>query len=442
MVGWPATMEPGEEFEEADATVQQELASEKTSRVRLRWTDETGPQEAWLEGSATLGSAVGVTVRLLHPTVSRLHARIEQRLDGPWLLDLESTNGTSVDGTRVTGALLRDGARLGLGHLMLEVHLERKKEKAELWSSERFGPLVGRSRAMRALFQRLSLIAPSDATVLISGETGTGKDVVARALHEASPRKNGPLVVVDCGAIPESLFESELFGHRKGAFTGAERAHHGAFEAARGGTLFLDEIGELPLSVQPKLLRVIETRTIRPVGETLHHPVDVRIVAASHRDLLQMVATGAFREDLYFRLAVLPLEVPPLRTRREDIDALVEHFLGGRTLPEDAMVQLRERPWLGNVRELRNFVERAAALGANEALRMSAPLERAAPDLPVVDVAEPFKEAKERWLAHLERSYLSKLLEDKRWNVSAVAEAMGLDRTYVHRLMRKHDLGR
>ncbi len=243
-------------------------------------------------------------------------------------------------------------------------------------------------------------------------------------------------------AVPEALFESELFGHRRGAVTGAERAHDGAVEAAAGGTLVHDQIGELPLSMQPKLLRAIETRTIRPVGETAHRPVDVRVIAATHRDLPQMVAANGFREDLYFRLAVLPVHVPPLRTRRDDIDALVAHFAGGRSLPADAMAELRERPWLGNVRELRNFVERALALGATEAMALAPATPRSVGSLPDVDLEEPFKDAKERWLSHVEKQYLSRLLEAKRWNVSAVADAMGLDRTYVHRLLRKHDLSR
>lgn len=424
-----------------EATVQQRAAPPKRAALTLHWIEDGGAREATLE-EGTLGSAAGVTVRVQHPTVSRLHARIEQRPSGPWLVDLESTNGTSVDGTQVTGALLRDGVRIGLGTVSVEVKIAKKREAIELWPGERFGPLVGRSAPMRALFSQLARIAASDATVLVTGETGTGKDVVARAIHEASARKGGPFVVVDCGAIPEALFESELFGHRRGAFTGADRAHEGAFESAEGGTLLLDEVGELPLSVQPKLLRAIETRTVRAVGDTAHRPVDVRIVAATHRDLSQMVAAGAFREDLFFRLAVLPVVVPPLRARREDLDVLVPHFLG-RALPAEAMAELRARPWLGNVRELRNFVERADALGAHEALALT-PVTRAAPSagLPDADLDEPFKDAKERWLSHLERQYLSRLLEAKRWNVSAVAEAMGLDRTYVHRLMRKHDLGR
>lgn len=435
-------MSAGDEFEEPESTLQQRVEPSKRPTITLRWIDEAGPREALLHDCATLGSAAGATVRVQHPTVSRLHARIEERIGGVWIHDLESTNGTSIDGIRVTGAQLQGGVRLGLGSVALEVHLERTRETVELWPSERFGPLVGRSRAMRELFGRLARIARSEATVLITGETGTGKDVVARALHDASARRAGPFVVVDCGAVPEALFESELFGHRKGAFTGADRAHDGAFEAAAGGTLFLDEIGELPLSMQPKLLRAIETRTIRALGQTAHRPLDVRVVAATHRDLTQMVAAGGFREDLYFRLAVLPVHVPALRTRREDVDALVEHFLGDRTLTADAMAELRERPWLGNVRELRNFVERAVALGASEALEIAPVATRAGGALPEVDLEESFKDAKERWLAHLEREYLSRLLEAKRWNVSAVADAMGLDRTYVHRLMRKHDLVR
>jgi transcriptional regulator with GAF, ATPase, and Fis domain len=294
---------------------------------------------------------------------------------------------------------------------------------------------------MRELFERLSKFAKSEATALVTGETGTGKDLVARAIHEHSSRARGPFVVFDCAAVPEALFESELFGHARGAFTGADRAREGAVQAAAGGTLFLDEIGELPLSMQPKLLRFLESRTVRRVGESDYRGVDVRVLAATHRDLARMVAGGSFREDLYFRLAVLPVTVPPLRARRGDIAALAQHFLGERALDATTLREIDGRPWLGNVRELRSFVERAVALGADEALRMI-PGTQAPAGLPPVPLDEPFKDVRERWNDHLERGYLAGWIERKGHNVSAVADAIGLDRTYVHRLLKKHGLSR
>ena len=233
---------------------------------------------------------------------------------------------------------------------------------------------MGNTLVMRELFATLSRVAPMEASVLIHGETGTGKELVARAIHLASPRARQPFVTVDCGALPENLLDAELFGHTKGAFTGAVSARAGAIETAEGGTVFLDEIGEVPISMQPKLLRLLESRTIRRIGESIHRNINVRFVTATHRDLLTMVSTGEFREDLYFRLSVLPIMIPPLRERREDIELLVNHFLGadrGSHVTPELMRELISRPWRGNVRELRNFVERARALGAIEALAMS-----------------------------------------------------------------------
>jgi transcriptional regulator with PAS, ATPase and Fis domain len=259
-----------------------------------------------------------------------------------------------------------------------------------------------------------------------------------------SPRHDGPFVVVDCGAIPENLIEAELFGHAKGAFTGAVEARAGAIESAHGGTLFLDEVGELPLAMQPKLLRFLESRTVRRLGEREARAIDVRVVSATHRDLRTMVNRGAFREDLYFRLAVLPVAIPPLRDRPDDLPLLVQHFLpkGSSPLAPELLRELAKRPWEGNVRELRNFVERALALGADAALDLMG-TERPLPRedaLPRVSLEVPFKTLRERWLDHLEREYVKGLLERFDHNVSAVANAAGIDRTYVHRLMKKHGL--
>jgi transcriptional regulator with GAF, ATPase, and Fis domain len=414
-------------------------------RVHLAWTDASGPHEASVDAKVVLGSAAQADIVLADSAVSRLHAELEPRPDGPWITDLDSTNGTFVQEVLVTAARVPDGGRVRLGGVTITVRSAAPAEPAELWPDERFGPLVGRSRAMRELFARLARIAPSDAPALIHGETGTGKELVAWAIHEASPRASGPFVIVDCGSLPETLLEAELFGHAKGAFTGAVAARAGGVESAEGGTVFLDEIGELPLAMQPKLLRAIESRTVRRLGETGHRKVDVRFIAATHRDLRALVNRGAFREDLYFRLAVLPALVPPLRDRPEDIPALVDHFLPpearARMGPELAR-ELGARALPGNVRELRNFVERALTFGTAEALAMpTAPAGAGGTDdLPPIPFDRPFKEIRERWVNHLEREYVRELLRRHGGNVSAVAQAAGLARTYVHRLIRRYDL--
>ncbi len=419
-------------------------------RPRVAWQDASGPHAAALDGRAVLGAAPGVDLVVSDPAVSRLHLEFEARDDGVWVRDLGSRNGTFVEGVLVQSARVPDGGRVQAGATSLTVSYEPAPSPVELHPDGRFGPLLGRSMAMRELFARLARIAATDSTVLVQGETGTGKELVAEAIHAASPRASEPFVIVDCGALPENLLEAELFGHAKGAFTGAANARAGAFETAEGGTVFLDEVGELPLAMQPKLLRAIESRAVRRIGESAYRKVNVRIVSATHRDLRTMVNAGAFREDLYFRLAVLPVAVPPLRARAEDIPLLVQHFLppgAGGALPPELMRELAARPWLGNVRELRNFVERAVALGAKEALAMipagqKKPEGAGADGLPAVDLDQPFKDLRERWLDHLERAYVAGLLQRHHWNVSAVAQAAGLDRTYVHRLIRKHDLER
>jgi transcriptional regulator with GAF, ATPase, and Fis domain len=297
---------------------------------------------------------------------------------------------------------------------------------------------------MRRLFARLARIAATDSSVLIMGETGCGKEVVARAIHAASPRHEQPLVVVDCAALPESLIEAELFGHAKGAFTGAGEPRAGAIEAADGGTVFLDEIGELSITVQPKLLRALEAREIRRVGETQHRSVDVRFLSATHRDLRQMVNAGAFREDLFFRLAVLLVQVPPLRERVEDIALLAEchQAPGAAPLSAELLAELEKRPWLGNVRELRNFVERVHALGADEALAMSPPavLGPSGPPTDTPSLDGPYKQLRERWIDHFERSYFTALLARHEHDVAAAGREAGVDRTYVYRMIRRHGL--
>lgn len=421
------------------------LPSASRNRPVLSWGDERGTHRAVIDRRVTAGSSASADVRVQDPAASRIHCELVPREDGLWVRDLGSRNGTFVDEVLVESARLGHQSRLRLGSTSLHVAYDPTPTSVDLWPLDRFGDMVGRSVQMRELFARMAKVAVSEATVLVHGETGTGKELAARAIHRMSPRHEGPFVVVDCGAIPETLIESELFGHAKGAFTGATSARAGAMEAAHGGTVFLDEVGELPVAMQPKLLRFLESRTVRRVGENSTRTVDVRVVSATHRDLRTMVNEGAFREDLYFRLAVLPLDIPSLRQRPEDIPVLFEHFLdprGAERAAPELLRELRARPWYGNVRELRNFVERARALGPHEALSMMRQDtgQRRGTDLPPVDLTVPFKDLRDRWNDHLEREYLRGMLDRFGGNVSAAAEAAGIDRTYVHRLMKKHGM--
>jgi DNA-binding NtrC family response regulator len=407
--------------------------------------------------------------------VSRHHFEIRLDERGYRLRDLESTNGTWVGGNRVVELYVSPGTIIQIGGTQIRFVPLSDSVELQLSPSDRCGPLVGRSVAMRELFVRLERIALTDSTVLVTGETGTGKELVAEAVHEHSRRNRGPLVVVDCGSVPANLIESELFGHERGAFTGALTSSAGVFERAHGGTLFLDEIGELPLELQPRLLRVLESREFRRVGGSKTITVDIRVVAATNRDLSVEVNRGRFREDLYYRLAVAHVHLPPLRDRKEDIPLLVRHFLdslpgGERTnLKPETLELMMRHPWPGNVRELRNMVERAVLFseasqfgralpdgsarpsevppgGAADAISgvaMSAPADAGAAPAggqhvaPPIDIEVPFKLAKQRWIEDFERQYIQALLTKHKGNISATARAAGIDRISVHRLLSR-----
>jgi transcriptional regulator with GAF, ATPase, and Fis domain len=320
----------------------------------------------------------------------------------------------------------------------------------------KFGPAIGESLAMRMVFGMLERIAPTDGTVLLEGETGTGKDVLARAIHLASPRAKQPFVVMDCGAVSYTLIESELFGHERGAFTGAVASRRGAFENADGGTLFLDEVGELPIDVQPKLLRVLESREFRRVGgnKTMHS--DVRVIAATKRDLKREVERGKFREDLYFRLAVVPVVVPSLRTRREDIRGLVQLFLqqssqndatlGALSMADDAISALTAHDWPGNVRELRNVLERAIYLAraAGESEVKLVTLPASSPDRGTdfysFQQGRSYRDTRTRFESEFERRYVKWLLGRHNGNISAAAREAQMDRKYLYDLAKKHGM--
>jgi transcriptional regulator with GAF, ATPase, and Fis domain len=436
-------------------------------RLRLSWTDDSGARSVILDRTAVLGSSENVDVLVRNPIVSRVHAELELWPDGAWVRDLGSSNRTFVDRVEVKCARIEAGHTLRLGSVEIVVDVADKRGVYghDVWPEPRFGPLIGQSLAMRELFATLARVADTDIPVFIRGETGSGKELVARAIHEASRRAKKPYVVVDCAALTQSLLESELFGHARGAFTGATGTRQGAIEAANGGTVFLDEIGELPLEMQPKLLRVLEQRTVRRVGESEHRPVDVRFVAATHRDLVDYVARGWFREDLYFRLAVLPVRLPPLRERMEDLELLVRHFVGedAQSIVTPALLSaLQLCPWRGNVRELRNAIDRVRTLGVERAL---APEEdtrarigdesealssrpRTNSDVEAVTgVRVPtsllrlsHRDFRDRWAELGERAYLEQKLVEHGRNVSRVSRDIALARTYMHKLIKKHGL--
>jgi len=451
------------------------------SLPRLEWHDEAGAHAVTVERRFVVGSAPHCDLVIADPAVSRIHAEIEPRDDGLWVRDLNSRNGTLVAGVSVEAACAIHGSVLRIGATEVLVDYENaERRRVDRWPSDRFGPLLGKSFVMRELFSTLARLAPLEACIMIHGETGSGKELVARAIHEASARASGPFVVVDCAALSETLIEAELFGHAKGAFTGAEQNRLGAVETANGGTVFLDEVGELPLSMQPKLLRVLESSTVRRIGETKHRDVDVRFLAATHRDLLSMVNRGEFREDLYFRLAVVPVRVPSLRERVDDVGMLLKSFSDGQLdwLTPSLLRALERRPWRGNVRELRNFAARAKALGPTEALTLCAEWSEARqsvtvrpspmPEGPIASSApapaqcetepaapagtepsapgaapvlsQPFRAFREKWIDYGERAFLQALLERHPTSVSDAAREAGLDRTYLYRLLRKHGL--
>jgi transcriptional regulator with GAF, ATPase, and Fis domain len=403
----------------------------------------------------TIGKAHDNDLVLPDDTVSRHHCELVRTSQGIQVRDLGSTNGTKLAGARVEAAVVPPGAILKVGEV--EIAIRPVAQKVEVPPSDRteFGPAIGKSLAMRTIFGILERIAPTEATVLLEGETGTGKDVLARAIVQHSQRATGPFVVVDCGAVSYSLIESELFGHERGAFTGAVSARQGAFELADGGTVFLDEIGELPLDVQPKLLRVLETREFRRVGGNKALRTNVRVIAATKRDLVREVAAGKFREDLYFRLAVVPVTVPPLRARRDDIPLLVEHILEVAStasgmpklkVSQETMHGLVAHDWPGNVRELRNVLERAIymaqATGSSEIGLVALPtgsgdVANAAFHF---DPSKSYRETRAKYDAEFERRYVKWLLARHGGNVSAAAREARMDRKHLHDMAKKHGL--
>jgi DNA-binding NtrC family response regulator len=415
----------------------------------------------------TIGAMEDNDLVVSDDTVSRYHCRIVQEETSYLLVDLGSTNGTFINRVRIKEAYLKPGCTIGLGNTEVKFHAADEKVEIVPSRKERLGRMVGRHVKMRELYTVLEKIAPTATTVVIEGETGTGKEVVAQTIHELSPRASGPIMVFDCGAVPDNLIESELFGHEKGSFTGAIMTRQGLFEMAHGGTLFLDELGELPLDLQPKLLRALEQREIRRVGSNKPIKVDVRIIAATNRNLEDEVRGGRFRQDLFYRLSVVRVFLPPLRERADDLPILIKHFLGEAPynrkadgsqkvtgVARAAMDLLTAYKWPGNVRELVNTIERAVSFAEGELIEPrdlpeTVRGEESAPRrvgsgpiqfVPGADSDSTFKDAKERWVSTFERDYILTLLKKNKGNISHAAREADIDRKYFRKLMKKYGI--
>jgi DNA-binding NtrC family response regulator len=454
---------------------------------------DTNQEWAFEREEVSIGAMDDNDVVLPEEAVSRYHCKIVQDDSAYVLVDLDSTNGTFINGVRIREGFLRPGCTVEVGQRKLVFNAREERVEITPSAADRCVDIIGQNGRMREIYAIIEKIAPTATTVVIEGETGTGKEVVAQSIHKLSRRAGGPLIIFDCGAVPPNLIESELFGHEKGSFTGAVMTRQGLFEMADGGTLFLDEMGELPLDLQPKLLRCLEQREVRRVGAAKPSRVDVRIIAATNRNLEEEVAAGRFRQDLYYRLSVVRLQLPSLRERPDDIPLLVTHFLKNQRynrgpdgapkvsgIAPDALRALQGYSWPGNVRELVNVVERAvsfcdgpmisladlpepvreargdAAAALAQVQRQWQPERPAPAAAPIEHFAElehdtrpppglvsgdvTFKDAKEQWVASFEREYIINLLKRHGGNISHAARDADIDRKYFRKLMRKYDI--
>jgi transcriptional regulator with PAS, ATPase and Fis domain len=394
--------------------------------------------------SFVIGTGDAADFRLTDDAVSREHLRLSLLPTGVRLLDEGSRNGTWIGGIRAVDVTVSADTGIEIGSSRLILNLESSPLNLPLSEKTTFGRAIGASTSMRHLFAILERVAASEVTILLEGESGVGKEVLAQAIHAESPRAQAPFVAIDCGAIPAGLIESELFGHERGAFTGAHEARVGAFEQADGGTLFLDEIGELPLDLQPKLLRVLEQREVRPVGSRSARPFDARVIAATNRRLTEAANKGEFRRDLFYRLAVARVTIPPLRERREDIVPLALAFLRSSSgspsaeLEPELAALLASYAWPGNVRELRNVIERYAHLGVRDAGALFDGAQPRAAGGSDAELAElPFHEARRRVLDRFERAYIPRLLERAGGVVTRAAEMAEVARPSLYRMLER-----
>lgn len=428
----------------------------------------SGPQqgrEIIIESTPfSIGSSDSCDLQLQDTAVSRKHCIINSDDHTFSIEDTNSTNGSFVCGLRIMHAYLTPGTELRLGNTRLLFSPALELADIPLSQNNHFGSAIGASDAMRRIFYLAESYAPTDATIMLTGETGTGKEILAEEIHKHSKRADKPFVVIDCTSISRDIVESELFGHIKGAFTGATSDRPGAFESANGGTVFLDEIGELPQELQPKLLRVLEKREIKRVGSNDVRKIDVRIICATNRNIKKEISEGNFREDLYYRLSVVNIELPPLRDHKEDIPLLAETFMtrlhnaNARNEIQDfegAMNALMHYDWPGNIRELRNLINRAfyniqkpvdilqCQQDSNLLKQINSGLLNSDEDNSIsnnVDTTKPFKDEKNRLIDDFERQYIKELLARNNGNVSKSAREADIERAYLQRLIKKYGL--
>lgn len=431
-------------------TVRRASLAIRRLRIRILEGPDEGAEHLVEEsGAIVLGTSEDDTIALQDPTISRYHVEVAATDEGLHVRDLGSRNGTFLGDVRVVEAVVPPGSKLRLGETVVSLEDVGLAEAArpQLEPVPEVPGIIAESPAMQEVAARIHQLAPTQVSVLLQGETGVGKEVVARALHDLSTRREHPFVVVDCASMAPTLVASELFGHERGAFTGADQQRIGAFERAHGGTVFLDEVGELPRDLQPALLGVLERRRFRRVGGERSIEVDVRVLSASNRDLRAEANTGTFRPDLYFRLAVARIVVPPLRERPEDIEPLVREFARQvtgepkRVFDDPTLRTFESHPWSGNVRELKNAVESALATGRVElggpAMSTPAP----PPPEPAVQLPRlPYREARHAAVERFEQEYLSALISECEGNASEAARRAQMDRGYLLSLLRKHGL--
>ncbi|MCC7459799.1 MAG: sigma 54-interacting transcriptional regulator [Proteobacteria bacterium] len=384
----------------------------------------------------TMGKNQDNDIVVFDEYVSGYHCKIEFRDSKFFIKDLGSTNGTFVHGKRVVEAYINDGTPIELGRAKFQflIHNE-SQEMLPPPKEDYFCGMISKDKSMKEIFGLIQTLQNNTTPVLIQGETGTGKELIARAIHENSPRKSKRFISVNCGAIAKELIESELFGHEKGAFTGAVASREGLFELADGGTLFLDEIGELPMDLQPKLLRVLENGELRRVGSSKNTTVDVRIIAATHRNLGEQIINQKFREDLYYRIYVLPITLPSLRDRKGDIEHLVEHFLkSAKPITEDALSKLIAHNWPGNVRELKNVIERALVISSS----------RETIDVQHVQFAQIGTKTMPRTgiitLEEMEKMTIIDALNKNRWKKTETAQKLGIAKSTLHEKVKKYGI--
>jgi DNA-binding NtrC family response regulator len=440
--------------EAAGATEANPTSRRRDAQAMIRLNAVSGPGQGrglvMTQSVATVGRHPTNDLVLPDPRVSGVHLELARIEGGLRVRDSGSTNGTWAGATRLFEANLSLGAEIVVGDTLLRVESHQESGPPAPAKREAFGTLVGAAASMRELFATLERIAAKELSVLVQGETGTGKEEVARSLHAASARATGPFIVIDATSLPENLAESLLFGHEKGAFTGATDRRRGFFDAASHGTIFIDELGELPPLLQAKFLRVLERREITPVGGTSPHKVDVRVIAATNRDLRNEIDKGRFREDLYFRIAQVRVHIPPLRDRPEDIPLLCARLLGDVDSPTmieaSALEHLCAQPWPGNVRELKNVLIRAAAMAHDGLIRRhdvsgeGFGFRGTQDERTALDLSGTFSEAKERAVDRFERAYLRLVMRRCDGNLSQAAREADLARHHMRDLLKKRGL--